>query len=147
MPLSAGDKLGPYEILSAIGAGGMGEVWKARDTRLDRTVAIKTSKVEFNERFEREARAVAALNHPHICQLYDVGPNYLVMEFVDGKALKGPLSLEQALPVAIQLADALDAAHKKGITHRDLKPANTLLTKSGVKVLDFGLAKIEQLET
>ena len=147
MPLSAGDKLGPYEILSPIGAGGMGEVWKARDTRLDRTVAIKTSKVEFNERFEREARAVAALNHPHICQLYDVGPNYLVMEFVDGKALKGPLPLEQALAIAIQLADALDAAHKKGITHRDLKPANALLTKSGVKVLDFGLAKIDQRKT
>src|SRR5258708_3212910 len=143
MPLSAGDKLGPYEILSPIGAGGMGEVWKARDTRLDRTVAIKTSKIEFNERFEREARAVAALNNPHICQLYDVGPNYLVMEFVEGKALKGPLPLEQALAIAIQLADALDAAHKKGITHRDLKPANTLLTKSGVKVLDFGLAKVQ----
>jgi Tol biopolymer transport system component/tRNA A-37 threonylcarbamoyl transferase component Bud32 len=147
MPLSAGDKLGPYEILSAIGAGGMGEVWKARDTRLNRTVAIKTSKLEFNERFEREARAVAALNHPHICQLYDVGPNYLVMEYIDGKALKGPLPLEQALGIGIQLADALDAAHKRGITHRDLKPANALLTKSGVKVLDFGLARIEQRKT
>src|ERR1700722_16787819 len=143
MPLSAGDRLGPYEVLAQIGAGGMGEVWKARDTRLDRTVAIKTSKVEFNERFEREARAVAALNHPHICQLYDVGPNYLVMEFVDGKTLKGPLPLEQALAIAIQLADALDAAHKKGITHRDLKPANAMLTRSGIRVLDFGLAKIE----
>src|SRR5665213_62262 len=147
MSLSAGDKLGPYEVLSPIGAGGMGEVWKARDTRLDRTVAIKTSKVEFNERFEREARAVAALNHPHICQLYDVGPNYLVMEFVDGASLKGPMPLDRALALAIQLADAMDAAHRKGITHRDLKPANVLVTKSGIKVLDFGLAKIEQRKT
>src|SRR5665213_3593305 len=144
MSFSAGDKLGPYEVLSPIGAGGMGEVWKARDTRLDRTVAIKTSKVECNERFEREARAVAALNHPHICQLYDVGPNYLVMEFVDGASLKGPMPLDRALALAIQLADAMDAAHRKGITHRDLKPANVLVTKSGIKVLDFGLAKIEQ---
>src|SRR5665213_276627 len=147
MSLSAGDKLGPYEVLSPIGAGGMGEVWKARDTRLDRTVAIKTSKVECNERFEREARAVAALNHPHICQLYDVGPNYLVMEFVEGHALKGPVPLDRALALAIQLADAMDAAHRKGITHRDLKPANVLVTKSGIKVLDFGLAKIEQRKT
>src|SRR5665213_926264 len=144
MSLSAGDKLGPYEVLSPIGAGGMGEVWKARDTRLDRTVAIKTSKVEFNERFEREARAVAALNHPHICQLYDVGPNYLVMEFVDGASLKGPMPLDRALTLAIQLADAMDAAHRNGITHRDLKPANVLVTKSGIKVLDFGLAKMER---
>jgi eukaryotic-like serine/threonine-protein kinase len=142
--LSPGDKLGPYEILSPIGAGGMGEVWKARDTRLDRTVAIKTSKVEFNERFEREARAVAALNHPHICQLYDVGPNYLVMEFVEGPPLKGPMPLDQALSLAIQLAGAMDAAHRKGITHRDLKPANVIVTKSGVKVLDFGIAKIQR---
>ena len=127
MPLSARDRLGPYEILSRIGSGGMGEVWKARDTRLDRTVAIKTSKVEFNERFEREARAVAALNHPHICQLYDVGPNYLVMEFVEGSSLRGPMPLDQALVSAIQLAEAMDAAHRKGITHRDLKPANVLL--------------------
>jgi serine/threonine-protein kinase len=144
MPLSAGIRLGPYEVLSPIGSGGMGEVYKAWDTRLDRTVAIKTSKVEFNERFEREARAVAALNHPHICQLYDIGPNYLVMEFVDGAPLKGPIPLDQALALAIQLADAMDAAHRKGITHRDLKPANVLLTKSGVKVLDFGLAKVER---
>ncbi|MCU1262889.1 MAG: hypothetical protein JWO80_5774 [Bryobacterales bacterium] len=144
MALSAGDKLGPYEVLLPIGAGGMGEVWKARDTRLDRTVAIKTSKVEFNERFEREARAVAALNHPHICQLYDVGPNYLVMELVEGTPLKGPMPLDRALALAIQLADAMDAAHRKGITHRDLKPDNILLTKSGVKVLDFGLAKMER---
>src|ERR1700730_2680301 len=141
MALSAGDKLGPYEILAPIGAGGMGEVWKARDTRLDRTVAIKTSKVEFNERFEREARAVSALNHPHICQLYDVGPNYLVMEFIEGAPLKGPLPLEKATEYAGQILDALDAAHQKGITHRDLKPANILVTKQGIKLLDFGLAK------
>ncbi len=143
MTYTAGSRLGPYEILSPIGEGGMGQVWKARDTRLDRTVAIKTSLAQFDERFEREARAVAALNHPHICQLYDVGPNYLVMELVEGQAIKGPLPLDQALTIAIQLADALDAAHKKGITHRDLKPANALMTKSGVKVLDFGLAKFE----
>jgi Tol biopolymer transport system component/predicted Ser/Thr protein kinase len=146
MPLSTGDRLGPYEVLSPIGEGGMGEVWKARDTRLDRTVAIKTSKVEFNERFEREARAVAALNHPHICQLYDVGPNYLVMELVEGSPLKGPMPLDRALTLAIQLADAMDAAHRKGITHRDLKPPNVLVTKSGIKVLDFGLAKRERAQ-
>jgi Tol biopolymer transport system component/tRNA A-37 threonylcarbamoyl transferase component Bud32 len=144
MPLSSGDKLGPYEILSRIGAGGMGEVWKARDTRLDRIVALKTSSAKFSDRFEREARAVAALNHPHICQLYDVGPDYLVMEYVEGAEIKGPLPLDQALALAIQLAGALEAAHSKGITHRDLKPANILTTKSGIKVLDFGLAKIEQ---
>ena len=144
MPISAGAKLGPYEIVSAIGKGGMGEVWKARDTRLDRTVAIKTSAATFSERFEREARAVAALNHPHICTLYDVGPDYIVMEYVEGSEIKGPLPLDQALKYAIQLTSALEAAHRKGITHRDLKPANILVTKAGVKVLDFGLAKIEE---
>src|SRR5713226_488244 len=141
MPLSAGDKLGPYEILAPIGSGGMGDVYKARDTRLDRIVAVKVSKTEFSERFEREARAVAALNHPNICQLYDVGANYLVMEYIEGTPLKGPLPLDQALKFAAQICDALDAAHKKGITHRDLKPANILVTKAGVKLLDFGLAK------
>ena len=141
MPLSSGDKLGPYEIVSQIGAGGMGEVWKARDTRLDRIVAIKISKDEFTERFDREARAVAALNHPNICQLYDVGPNYLVMEFLEGAPLKGPLPVEKAAAYASQILDALDAAHRAGITHRDLKPANILLTRQGVKLLDFGLAK------
>src|ERR1019366_3566993 len=144
MELKPGAKLGPYEIVARIGAGGMGEVWKARDTRLDRMVAIKTSSAKFSERFEREARAVAALNHPHICQHYDVGPDYLVMEYVQGTEIKGPLPLDQALAIAIQLAGALEAAHTKGITHRDLKPANILTTKSGVKVLDFGLAKFEQ---
>src|ERR1700686_3325214 len=144
MPLSVGDKLGPYEILAAIGAGGMGEVYRARDSRLNRDVAIKVSKTEFSERFEREAHAVAALNHPHICQLYDVGPNYLVMEYIEGTPLKGPLPVDQALKYAAQICDALDAAHKKGITHRDLKPANILVTRAGVKLLDFGLAKMAQ---
>src|SRR6202165_4443399 len=142
MPLSTGTRLGPYETLDAIGAGGMGEVWKARDTRLDRIVAIKVSKEQFSERFQREARAVAALNHPHICTLYDVGPNFLVMEYIDGTPLKGPLPLDQSLKYAAQICDALDAAHRKDITHRDLKPANILVTKAGIKLLDFGLAKL-----
>jgi serine/threonine protein kinase len=141
MLLAAGDKLGPYEILAPIGAGGMGEVYKARDTRLDRIVAIKTSHKQFNERFEREALAIAALNHPHICSLYDVGQGFLVMEYVEGTPLKGPLPIDQALKLAVQILDALDTAHRKGITHRDLKPGNILVTKSGVKLLDFGLAK------
>ncbi len=141
MPLSAGDRLGAYEILSLLGSGGTGEVWKARDTRLDRIVAIKTSKQEFGERFEREARAVAALNHPHICQIYDVGPNYLVMEYVEGAPLQGPLAVEKAAEYANQILDALDAAHQKGITHRDLKPGNIFVTSQGIKLLDFGLAK------
>jgi eukaryotic-like serine/threonine-protein kinase len=141
MALSAATHLGPYEILALAGVGGMGEVYKARDTRLDRTVAIKVSQEQFSDRFEREARAVAALNHPHICQLYDVGPNYLVMEFVEGAALEGPLSLDKAIEYAGQILDALDAAHRQGITHRDLKPANILVTRQGIKLLDFGLAK------
>ena len=141
MELKPGAKLGPYEIVSPIGAGGMGEVWKARDTRLDRDVALKVSKSEFTDRFEREARTVAAFNHPNICQLYDVGPNYLVMELIDGAPLKGPLPVEKAVEYAGQILDALDAAHRKGITHRDLKPANILVTKQGIKLLDFGLAK------
>jgi serine/threonine protein kinase len=142
MQLSAGEKLGPYEILAPIGAGGMGDVYKVRDTRLDRTVAIKVSKEAFSERFEREARAVAALNHPYICTLHDVGPNYLVMEYIEGTPLRGPLPIDQALTFAAQICDALDAAHKKDITHRDLKPANILVTKQGIKLLDFGLAKV-----
>jgi eukaryotic-like serine/threonine-protein kinase len=144
MPLSAGTKLGPYEILAPIGAGGMGEVYKARDSRLDRMVAIKVSNEQFSERFEREARAIAALNHSNICMLYDVGPTYLVMEYIEGVPLKGPLRIDQAVRYAAQICDALDAAHKKGITHRDLNPANILVTKSGIKLLDFGLAKIGQ---
>jgi eukaryotic-like serine/threonine-protein kinase len=143
MPFSAGDKVGPYEILTPLGEGGMGQVWTARDTRLNRIVAIKTSQQRFSERFEREVQAIAALNHPHICSLYDVGPDYLVMERVEGKPLKGPLPLQEALAIAGQILDALDAAHRAGIIHRDLKPGNILLGKNGVKVLDFGLAKIE----
>jgi eukaryotic-like serine/threonine-protein kinase len=142
MALSPGDKLGPYEIIEPIGKGGMGEVWKAHDPRLKRDVAIKVSTAQFSERFEREAQAIAALNHPNICQLYDVGPNYLVMEFIDGTPLKGPLPLDQTLKYAAQICDALDAAHRKGITHRDLKPANILVTRQGIKLLDFGLAKL-----
>jgi serine/threonine protein kinase len=133
--------LGPYRIEKLIGSGGMGRVYRARDTRLSRTVALKISKEGFGERFEREARAVAALNHPHICQLYDVGPNYLVMEFVEGAPLKGPLPLGKAIEYAGEILDALDAAHRKGVVHRDLKPANILVSKQGVKLLDFGLAK------
>ena len=137
--MTSGDRLGPYEILSLVGAGGMGEVYKARDTRLDRVVAIKISREKFSERFEREARAIAALNHPNICQLYDVGPNYLVMEFIDGAPLRGPLAAEKAVPLALQIAAALEAAHARGIVHRDLKPGNILISPSGAKLLDFGL--------
>jgi Tol biopolymer transport system component/predicted Ser/Thr protein kinase len=136
-----GETIAHYRITAKIGEGGMGEVYRATDTRLGREVAIKIVKEQFTERFEREARAIAALNHPHICHLYDVGPNYLVMELIDGTPLKGPLPLDKAIEYAGQILDALDAAHKKGITHRDLKPANILLTKQGIKLLDFGLAK------
>jgi len=142
MPLSPGTLLGPYEIERPLGAGGMGEVYQARDTRLDRTVAIKVSQERFSERFHREARAIAALNHPHICTLFDVGPDYLVMEYLEGTALRGPLPLKSALQYAVEAADALHAAHVKGVVHRDLKPGNILVTKAGVKLLDFGLAKV-----
>ena len=159
MTIAPGRRLGPYEILSAIGAGGMGEVYRARDTRLDRIVAIKVlpdhfaDRAELRERFDREARTIASLNHPHICTLYDVGhqdgTDYLVMEYIEGETLtqrlqKGPLPLDQVLRHAIEIADALDKAHRKGITHRDLKPGNIMLTKSGSKLLDFGLAKLRQ---
>src|SRR5712691_2451741 len=140
--LTAGTELGPYKIEAPLGAGGMGVVYRALDTRLDRVVAIKISAQRFSTRFEREARAIAALNHPNICTLYDVGPNYLVMELVEGKPLKGPLALEQALQYAAQICDALDAAHRKAIIHRDLKPGNILVTKQGIKLLDFGLARV-----
>jgi Tol biopolymer transport system component/predicted Ser/Thr protein kinase len=140
--LSHSLQLGPYQIVGVLGAGGMGTVYQARDTRLNRMVAIKFSDARFSNRFEREARAVAALNHPHICTLYDVGPNYLVMECVEGKPLEGPMPVTQALRLAIQMADALKAAHCQGVIHRDLKPGNVLVTKSGVKILDFGLAKL-----
>src|SRR6266516_682750 len=148
MSLKPGDRLGPYEILAPIGAGGMGEVYKARDTRLDRIVAIKVSREQFSERFEREARSVAALNHPNICMLFDVGPNYLVMELIEGPTLderikQGAIPLEESLNIAKQIADALEAAHEKSIVHRDLKPANVKIKPDGVvKVLDFGLAKV-----
>jgi serine/threonine protein kinase len=159
MAILPGRRLGPYEIVNAIGAGGMGEVYKARDTRLDRIVAIKVlpthlaDRSELRERFEREAKTIASLNHPHICTLYDTGHqddiDFLVMEYLEGETLaqrlqKGPLPLEQVLLYAIEISDALDKAHRKGITHRDLKPGNIMLTKSGTKLLDFGLAKLKQ---
>jgi serine/threonine-protein kinase len=150
MVLSAGTRLGPYEILSRLGAGGMGEVYRARDSRMGREIAIKLSAEKFTDRFEREVHAVAALNHPNICQIYDVGPNYLVMELVEGPTLagriqQGAIPLDEALSVARQIADALEAAHEKGIIHRDLKPANIKIKPDGVvKVLDFGLAKIAE---
>jgi serine/threonine protein kinase/Tol biopolymer transport system component len=141
-----GAQLGPYKIEELIGAGGMGQVFRAVDTRLGREVAIKVSAAQFSERFEREARAISALNHPNICTLHDVGPNYLVMELVEGAPLKGPLPLGKAVEYACQILDALDAAHRKGITHRDLKPANILIAKNGVKLLDFGLAHVARGE-
>src|SRR5207245_3217674 len=159
MAILSGKRLGPYEILSAIGAGGMGEVYRARDTRLERTVAVKilpdhlSDRAELRERFEREARTIASLNHPHICTLYDIGQqdglDYLVMEYLEGETLaerlkKGPLPLDQVLHYAIEIADALDKAHRKGITHRDLKPGNIMLIKSGTKLPDFVLATLRQ---
>src|SRR5438876_5167014 len=156
MPLAPGTQLGPYEITAQLGVGGMGEVYRARDTRLDRTVAIKILPAQFSsdpvrkQRFEREAKTISSLNHPHICVLYDVGSqdgiDYLVMECVEGETLakrleKGPLPLEQVLKCGAQVADALDKAHPAGIVHRDLKPGNIMLTATGAKLLDFGLAK------
>src|SRR5438128_1871913 len=152
MALTSGTKLGPYEIVSPLGTGGMGEVYRAHDTRLGRDVAVKvlpedlSSNPDLKARFEREARAISALSHPHICHLYDVGSqdgtDYLVMELLEGESLqrrldKGPLPLSQALKYAIQIAEALEKAHKSGIVHRDLKPGNVMLTKSGAKLLDF----------
>jgi predicted Ser/Thr protein kinase len=139
--LRRGTELGPYLIEGSIGSGGMGNVYRARDTRLNRTVALKISREEFSERFEREARAVAALNHSHICQLYDIGANYLIMEYVDGEPLRGPIRVDQAVRYGLEILDALEAAHRQGVIHRDLKPANILISKQGVKLLDFGLAK------
>jgi serine/threonine protein kinase len=150
MPLAAKTRFGPYEVIALLGAGGMGEVYEARDTRLDRTVAIKICKGRFTERFEREARAVSSLNHQHICALYDIGcedsVEFLVMEYLEGETLearlrRGALPLEEALRIATQIASALDAAHHKGVIHRDLKPGNVMLTHGGAKLLDFGLAK------
>src|SRR6202048_2036357 len=156
MPLAPGAKLGPYQIQALLGAGGMGEVYRAHDTRLERTVAIKILRAQFSsdpvrqQRFEHEAKSISGLNHPHICVLHDIGSqdgmDYLVMECVEGETLakrleKGALPLEQVLNYGAQIADALDKAHRAGIVHRDLKPANIMLTVSGVKLLDFGLAK------
>src|SRR5437868_5716340 len=156
MTLSPGTKLGPYEVVAPIGAGGMGEVYRAKDTRLERSVAIKILPAQFSadpvrkQRLEREAKTISSLNHPHICVLYDVGhqggTDYLVMECVEGETLakrleKGPLPLEQVLKYGAQVADALDTAHRSGIVHRDLKPGNIILTVTGAKLLDFGLAK------
>src|SRR5437879_913644 len=156
MPLAPGTRLGAYEIVGPLGAGGMGEVYRARDTRLDRDVAIKVlnsqlvASPELRGRFEREAKVISQLQHPHICVLHDVGSengnDYLVMEFLDGEVLsekvkRGPLPLNELLKTAIEIADALGKAHRAGIIHRDLKPGNVMLTKSGAKLLDFGLAK------
>src|SRR6266567_4566100 len=161
MTISAGTRLGPYEILAPLGAGGMGEVYRARDTRLERTVAVKvlpehlTSDEDLRQRFEREAKTISQLSHPHICALYDVGRegnrDYLVMEYLEGETLaarldKGALPADQLLRYGIEIADALDKAHRQGIVHRDLKPSNVMLTKSGVKLLDFGLAKLRPQE-
>jgi serine/threonine protein kinase len=156
MALTSGTKLGPYTIQSPLGAGGMGEVYRARDTRLERTVAIKILPAHLSDnpvakqRFEREARVISSLNHPNICTLHDVGHqegiDYLVMEFLEGETLadrltKGPLSPEQILKYGIQICEGLETAHKKGVVHRDLKPGNIMLTKSCAKLMDFGLAK------
>ena len=152
MNLEPGSRLGPYEITARAGAGGMGEVWRGRDTRLGRDVAIKVLPAEFAEnaqlraRLDREARSISALSHPHICTLFDVGEGFLVMEFIEGESLaarlsRGPLSLTEVLRYGQQIAAALDAAHRKGLVHRDLKPGNIMLTKSGTKLLDFGLAR------
>jgi len=143
MPLSAGDKLGPYEILGPIGAGGMGEVYKAHDARLERIVAIKQFKHGHKARFQQEARLIAALNHPHICQVFDIGSDYLVMEYIEGRMASGPLRVDSAVKLALEIASGIEAAHGKGILHRDLKPANILVTAGGsAKILDFGLAKL-----
>src|SRR5688572_3913752 len=157
MPVATGTQLGPYDVLGLIGAGGMGEVYKGRDTRLDRTVAIKVLPADISgdpdrrARFEREAKTIAGVSHPNICTLYDVGVHagsmFLVMEHLEGETLarhlrNGPLPIERALTIAIEMATALAAAHRRGIVHRDLKPANVMLTKAGAKLLDFGLAKL-----
>jgi serine/threonine protein kinase len=149
--ISVGLYLGPYRIESKLGEGGMGEVFRATDMRLDGAVAVKTTRKQFSDRFKREARAISSLNHPNICTLYDVGPNYFVMELVEGETIaarlkSGPLPVKTALSYAVQIAASLVEAHDKGIVHRDLKPANIMVAKSGIKVLDFGLAKTGQDE-
>src|SRR4051812_46680346 len=150
--LSAGTLIGPYRLDGKLGEGGMGEVYRAIDTRLGRAVAIKIAQKQFIQRFEREARAISSLNHPHICTLYDVGPNYLVMELVEGETIAAWLKRElfpvpTALVYAAQILAAVAQAHEKGIIHRDLKPGNIMIAKSGIKVLDFGLAKSGEDET
>src|SRR5688572_15461083 len=162
MSISSGTRLGPYEVLSKLGEGGMGEVYKARDTRLDRTVAIKVmaslgqADPDSRARFEREAKVLASFDHPHICALHDVGRegeiDYIVMPFVTGETLAarlatGPMPIPQVIETATQIADALDRAHGHGIIHRDLKPGNVMLTKSGARLLDFGLARLEDPPT
>jgi eukaryotic-like serine/threonine-protein kinase len=148
MTLSPGTQLGPYVIEALLGAGGMGRVYRARDSRLDRLVAIKQLTEGFSRFFEREARAIAALNHPNICQVYDLGPDYMVLEYLDGAPPRGPMPINQLLPLAIALAEALHVAHQRGVLHRDLKPANIIVTKDGVaKLLDFGVAKVAQRGT
>src|ERR1700758_409002 len=151
MPLATKTRLGPYEVITLLGAGGMGEVYEARDTRLDRIVAIKICKGGLTERFAREARAISSLNHQHICALYDIGREdsveFLVMEYLEGETLearlrKGGLPIDEALRIGTQIASALDTAHRKGVVHRDLKPGNVMLTRGGAKLLDFGLAKM-----
>jgi len=158
MTLASGTRLGPYEIVAPLGAGGMGEVYRARDTRLDRSVAVKilpaemASNAQLKMRFEREAKTISSLNHPNICTLYDVGDNYLVMELIEGESLadriaRGPLPLGEVLRIGAQIAAALDRAHRAGVVHRDLKPGNVMLTKSGAKLLDFGLARSGVFDT
>src|SRR5271168_5371699 len=156
MSLASGTKLGPYEVQSPLGAGGMGEVYRAKDTRLDRTVAVKilpghlSDNIEAKQRFEREARAISSLNHPNICTLHDIGHqdgiDFLVMEYLEGETLadrlrKGPLPTELVLRYGIEICEGLERAHKSGVVHRDLKPGNVMLTKTGAKLMDFGLAK------
>src|SRR6188768_2538084 len=142
MALTPGTRLGPYEIESLIGSGGMGEVYKAHDGRLNRTVAIKRLIADNASQFQSEARAIAALNHPHICQIYDVGPDYLVLEYLQGDTLRGPLDPDEAVRLAVQIAAAIEAAHDRAILHRDLKPANIMVVRRGeatiAKLLDFG---------
>src|SRR5438270_2116552 len=146
MPFCVGEALGAYEVVALVGKGGMREVYRAHDSRLKRDVPIKVAAANFNERFQREAQAIASLNHPNICTLHDVGPDYLVMEFIEGSEIKGPLSVTEALRLAIQIAEAVNHAHRHGVIHRDLKPGNILVTKTSVKVLDFGLAKFTRAD-
>ena len=161
MPLVSGTRFGVFEVLERVGGGGMGEVYRARDTRLDRTVALKVMRAfelpgrDRVERFNREARAISRLNHPHICALHDIGEQdgeaFLVMEYVAGETLaqrleRGPLGIAEILRYGVQIADALDVAHRNGVVHRDLKPSNVMLARDGVKLLDFGLAKLREVD-